>query len=76
MTKGNTMSETGSRLPHYSKYCQCSACGLYFKAPYAFDMHRVGSGRDRRCLDSMAMSERGMAVTPEGYWYKAHAENR
>ena len=58
------------KLPFHSKKCQCSACGLYFKAPYAFDIHRVGVGRDRRCLAPIEMSERGFVESPSGHWYK------
>lgn len=48
---------------------RCTGCGLYFNSTAAFDKHRVGPySKDRRCLTTTEMLEKGMAQNTQGFW--------
>lgn len=63
--------------------CTCPTCGLVFRSPAGFDMHRVGpfatlpdskhgaQPHGRRCLSVAEMTERGMARNERGQWTTA-----
>ncbi len=52
--------------------CKCVSCNRYFNSTAAFDKHRSGAyGKDRRCLSSDEMAERGRAINASGYWVTA-----
>lgn len=53
---------TDPKLPNGTNYCQCSACGEYFRSPAAFDAHRKGPATDRHCDAS------GLVKNAAGYW--------
>ena len=60
--------------------CKCSTvgggCGKFFNSDAAFVKHRTGThGKSRRCLDSVEMQEKGMAVSAAGYWVTALKES-
>ncbi len=48
---------------------QCQGCKQYFNSNYAFDKHRTGEhGKNRRCLTTEEMLEKGMALNEAGFW--------
>lgn len=57
-------------LPPYKAFCQCAACGEYFKSPRSFDRHRVGK-KERSCLSAPEMEKKGMSKNAKGYWINA-----
>lgn len=48
--------------------CQCGDCGEYFNSVAAFDRHRVGVGRARKCMPPASL---GMVKNRVGYWITA-----
>ena len=49
--------------------CHCSGCHKHFKSEYAFNKHRTGAGRFRRCMKTVEMDQAGMLLdTGKGYW--------
>ena len=52
-------------------HCRCVACGGYFNSTRAFDKHRKGEYRNRRCLTEAEMLEIGMAKNTDGWWVTA-----
>lgn len=52
------MKLTGNR-------CLCSGCGEIFNSVGAFEMHRVGKGRERRCERPESV---GMVKNGAGFW--------
>ena len=58
-----------SRLPIGSSLCECTGCGLIFKSPSAFDMHRIGIGNgETRCATIAEMQAKGMCINAKGWW--------
>lgn len=53
------------KLTPGSNRCLCSGCGEHFNSVAAFDMHRIGKGRDRRCERPEAV---GMVKNGAGFW--------
>lgn len=51
--------------------CRCGACGELFRRTYAFDMHRVGAGAERRCLTPAEMAGKRMVKDGRGFWMQA-----
>ena len=69
--------EADPKLPINTSRCLCSACGKYFGGVTAFDAHRVpGTARDRRCMGSAHMDERGFYLSSRGYWSLPHSSKR
>lgn len=62
-------------LPPGTRACQCPACEQYFTGATAFDMHRAGPRRDRRCFGVLEMSERGLERDPKGRWQRAFPDS-
>lgn len=60
----------GTSLPRFlrGRHCRCAACLLEFNSISAFDRHRVGDGRDRRCLTTNEMIALGMRLNRGGWW--------
>ena len=56
------------KLPPYSNFCKCAACGEYFNSEKPFAMHRIGESDERRCRTAEEMTKRGMSVSSKGYW--------
>jgi len=51
---------------------QCQGCKEYFNSTFAFDKHRTGEyGKDRRCLSTSEMLEKGMDKNNAGFWISA-----
>lgn len=48
--------------------CTCKACGKRFRRLSGFDRHRIGPYRDRRCLTTPEMLERGFREDYQNYW--------
>lgn len=62
---------TGTELPKRvlrGAHCRCAGCELEFNSLTAFDCHRAGEGRARRCLTRKEMRSRGMCVNRDGWW--------
>ena len=55
-----------------TRNCKCSGCGEYFTSVGTFDLHRAGTGSNRRCLDPAKMADKkGIArlrKTDRGLW--------
>ena len=51
------------KLPPYSNFCKCPACGEYFNSVSGFEYHRVNGA----CVPP---NERGMKVNAKGYWIR------
>lgn len=49
-------------------HCQCGACGEYFNSTHAFDKHRRGEYRNRRCLTTDEMVAAKMSKNADGWW--------
>ena len=48
---------------------QCQGCGMFFSSTFSFDKHRTGEhGKDRRCMTTVEMESRGMALNAAGFW--------
>jgi hypothetical protein len=49
---------------------QCVGCSEYFNSSHAFDKHRTGDHENnlRTCLDTVAMTAKGMFVGSDGFW--------
>ena len=71
-----SITQSNSKVPVGSNKCQCPACGLYFGGVRAFEVHRVGPGHNRRCLDVAGMSDKlGMpllTLNDRGYWIRTY----
>lgn len=52
-------------------HCTCSACHEPFNSTCAFDKHRKGDYRNRRCLTESEMLGIGMSRNAEGWWVTA-----
>jgi hypothetical protein len=50
------------------KRCQCPKCLAYFSSVYAFDKHRIGEWRVRRCRTAAEMALAGMCLTAKQVW--------
>jgi hypothetical protein len=49
-------------------HCRCSACHEHFNSTSAFDKHRAGDHRARRCLTGAEMRNKGMSISSQGWW--------
>ena len=66
------MSPTDPQLPPGTNYCRCGGCTEHFKSVHAFELHRCGSGGDRRCMAAQDMRAAGLALNHAGYWRRPH----
>ena len=65
---------TDPKLRPGTNFCKCAACGEYFGGVKAFELHRVGSGRDRACLAPSVVRDKQnrpvLKLNDRGYWIR------
>jgi len=56
------------KLPLYSNFCKCAACGKYFGSVSGFDRHRRSKAEFRACQTKDALLAKNWFLDEKGYW--------
>lgn len=66
-------SRTVRRQRNAGGWCECSECGRTFGGLYGFDLHRMDTVKDPydwRCATDAELGERGLHLSPKGWWIR------